>query len=139
MSVDIKPAIYADCVDYIGSLGVANAPKTIKTCMAMSEKCWVGLVDGELACLWGLIPPTIMSEQAYLWLVVTPLVEDHKFVFVRHSQIMVKRMLEEYPRIVGHTAISNDRGIRWLKWLGATFSEPKGALMPFVIRRKADG
>lgn len=102
----------------------------------ISAKVWGGSVDGKLVCLWGLIPPTMLSEQAYLWLHVTEAAREHQFILVRRSQIELRKMLEEYPRIVGHCLAEASDSIRWLRWLGATFGEPDGVLVPFVIRAK---
>src|SRR5262245_11793845 len=104
----------------------------------MSSHCWTGYVDNQPACCWGLIPPTLMSDQAYLWLIVKEeLVKDNQFIFVRQSQRWIERMLEQYPLIVGHCQLKAAASIRWMKWLGAKFGEPiEGNRVPFTIRAK---
>lgn len=109
---------------------------TMDTCLQFTRHLWAGWVDDEIACIWGLIPPTLMSSQAYLWLYTTELVNKHTFVFVRYSQRAIEEMLKEYPTIVGHCEIDNARAIRWVKWLGGTFNEPVGRGLPFMILRK---
>lgn len=101
-----------------------------------ASNLWLGFIDGKLVCTWGLVPPSLLSNNAYLWLYTTGAIERHEFTFVRQSQIAVKEMLQRYPVIVGHALVGNDRGIRWLKWLGAEFQEGKGEAVVFVIRRK---
>jgi hypothetical protein len=108
-------------------------------CYARSEERWIGLANNEIACIWGLIPPTVLSDRAYLWLFHTPLVEHHKHTFIRHSQIQMKRMLQVYPIIVGDCRVANGTGRRWLQWLGATFGPPCGDLSPFEIKAKSNG
>jgi hypothetical protein len=104
-------------------------------CMVMSTHIWVGLIDDRLACIWGLIPPTLMSNQAYLWLYTTDVIKEHQFILVRHSQLVMEEILKEYPSVCGHAIIGNHKAIRWLKWLGAKFGEPQGKGIPFRIRR----
>lgn len=104
-------------------------------CLMLSSMLWVGKVDSILVCAWGLIAPTILSERAYLWLYTTEALVGHEFLFVRHSQRMVEEMLKQFPIIVGHTK-ANSPGIRWLRWLGATFDGPVNGLIPFAIRKK---
>lgn len=116
-----------------------NSIGILEFCQSMSSECWTGYVDSKLICCWGLIPPTLLSNQAYLWMHCTPDIRDHKFLLVRHSQIVVAKMLERYPRIVGDCLLDASDSIRWLKWLGATFGEPQGAYIPFVIRKKLNG
>lgn len=105
-------------------------------CLNISTICWSAQVDGQGACIWGLIPPTLLSDQAYLWLYTTDLAEEHQFLLVRHSQRMIEEMLKEFPILVGHCHSEDPRAQRWLKWLGAEFDFPQGKLIPFAIRRK---
>lgn len=115
---------------------IPGAERTLRHCLYISQDSWTGFVDGNIACIWGVIPPTLMSNQAYLWLLTTELVREHQFLFVRHSQRVIEEMLRAYDVIVGDAIIGNDRGIRWLKWLGAEFGEPQGMKIPFRIRKK---
>lgn len=109
--------------------------RTMEFCLKMSVVIWAGFIDGGLACIWGIIPPTLMSYQAYLWLYTTDLIKEHQFILVRHSQIAIEEILKEYPSIVGHAIMGSDKSIRWLRWLGARFGEPQGAAIPFRIER----
>lgn len=95
---------------------------------------YAGFVDGEFICCWGLIPPTFLSNQAYLWM-WAPEPIKHQLVFIRRSQIQVAKMLERYERIVGHCQTKAKSSQRWLRWLGAEFDTPDGGVMAFTIRR----
>lgn len=105
-------------------------------CIAFSSDVWTGYVDGKIACMWGVAPPSLLATRAYLWLYHTPLVKEHQFLFVRHSQRIIEGLLKEYDLITGHFVIGGPDSMRWLKWLGATFGEPEGNLIPFQIRKK---
>lgn len=104
--------------------------------LTLSTHAWIGFVDEDVACVWGLIPPTMMSDQAYLWLHVTDKLKGHEFNLIRHSQRMIEHMLNEFPVIVGFVEVGNDKAQRWITWLGAEFDFPQGHRIPFVIRRK---
>jgi hypothetical protein len=110
--------------------------KMMAECVTRSPYLWRSELDGKLLCVWGLIPPTLLSNQAYLWLYATKEAEKHTFILVRYSQLMVKIMLGHFDQLVGHCVAGQDRSIRWLRWLGAEFKEPNGKLIPFVIRKK---
>jgi hypothetical protein len=101
-----------------------------------SVHAWAGFSDAEFACMWGLIPPTLLSDSAYLWLIVNERVDEHKFLFIRHSQLEIAKMLEIYPKIVGHCDVRHTRSMLWLKWLGAQFDMSMGPAAPFTIVRK---
>lgn len=105
-------------------------------CIQRSAPLWAGFVDGKFVCTWGLIPPTLMSDRAYLWLHVTPALIGNEFAFVRHSQVVIEEMLKDYPIIKGHTFALNISAIRWLRWLGAKFGEPEDGVREFTILRK---
>lgn len=107
--------------------------KTLDACLGFATHLWVGSINGKLTCAWGLVPPSLLSDEAYLWLYSTPAIKNHKFLFVRYSQRVIEEMLKIYPHIVGVTAIGARDSIRWLKWLGAKFGEPRGSHLPFVI------
>ena len=102
--------------------------------LSQSTRVWVGMDNGKVAAFWGIMLPTLISDRAYLWLYTTPALDNHKFVFVRQSQVWIKETLKEFPLIVGHALAGEDKSIRWLKWLGAKFLHPEGKLIPFEIR-----
>lgn len=118
---------------YAGALG------TLETFLARSVEVWCGQVDGEPACVVGLIGPTILSDRAYLWMLHTDAVDRHRFLFIRHSQLWMEQMLHRYAEIYGEVEAKNARAIRWLKWLGAELGVAQGPLIPFVIKAKPHG
>lgn len=106
-------------------------------CQTLGE-VWSGFIDGQFICCWGLIPPSFLSTQAYLWMWGPPKLK-HQLVFIRHSQIQVRRMLERYDTIVGECLVGATSARRWLQWLGADFDQPhsdKPGLVPFTIRKQ---
>ena len=110
--------------------------KGFNNCLNRTTVIWALRVDGNFVCAWGLVPPTLLSDQAYLWLHTTEAAKEHEFILVRRGQIELAKMLREYPRIIGHCIVGAEQSIRWLKWLGAKFGEPDGRLIPFVIKAK---
>lgn len=112
-----------------------NAERTMEFCLLMSTNMWAGFIRGKLACIWGVIPPSLMSDQAYAWLNTTEVLRGHEFIFVRHSQIVFDELLEEYSSVVGHVIIGADKAYKWLRWLGAEFGPPQGMVVPYRITR----
>ena len=86
----------------------AGDNKLVRRCIFTSAYAFTGWVDDEVACIVGIISPTVLSNQAYLWLHCTPLVEQHKFLFVRYSQRWLEIALKEYPVITGMTRVLVD-------------------------------
>lgn len=143
MNVRIQPAASALITDLISSTVGGNLTakqlKMVLWCESMSNEVWTGWVDDRLVCIWGLMPPTLISRQAYLWMYSTKVVNDHKFIFVRHSQRVIEKMLERYDTIVGHCIVGANDSIRWVRWLGGIFDEPNGPFIPFRIERRSHG
>lgn len=111
--------------------------ETMHRAIRNSTRIWVGMDGDNLVAMWGLIPPSLMSETAYLWLFTTEHLREHVFSFIRQSQRAVEEMLIYYPVIVGHTMSANRRAIQWLRWLGAEFGDPiNGKVIPFTIKAK---
>lgn len=114
----------------------SNSLKVLDLNLAVTTHSWAGFVEDEVACAWGIIPASFLSDQAYLWLWHNDLVKEHKFIFVRSSQRVVENILEKYPALCGYTDQRNDDSVRWLRWLGAEFGEPVKSYTPFIIRKK---
>ena len=131
----------AEAYDLIYPQYLATLPEldqeTMKRSMANSSRVWVGYDGGKVLCCWGLIAPTLLSDRAYLWLYTTDHMKEYVFTFVRQSQRAVSEMLEEFPIIVGHCAITSPKSMRWLRWLGAKFGDPQGPVIPFTIEAKS--
>lgn len=102
--------------------------------MSISSIVYTGYIDGSIACIWGLIPPSLLSDSAHLWLHTNDLCHRHPFLLVRYSQRAMESMLEKYPTIVGYCDLTKSRSVQWLRWLGAEVGYPSGNLAPFVIR-----
>jgi len=103
--------------------------------LSATTKFWVGLVNNDLICAFGIATPTLISNRAYFWVWTTEKLKDHLFIFTRRSQIVVKTLLEEVDALYGYCDTSIPGSQRWLKWLGAEFEEPEGEMIPFEIRR----
>lgn len=113
---------------------IPGAEGILREWLKRSEEVWQGSVDGELACIWGVVPPTLLSESAWLWMLYDPKhVEEHKFFLVRNSQRYIEYLLTRYQKLVGMVDPNNKGSIRWLKWLGAEFGSVKNGAMIFTI------
>lgn len=101
-----------------------------------SSEIWVGIVHDKLACCWGLVTPSLLSFETYLWMYHTKVVSEHRFLVARRSQIIIENILKEYPVIYGHVRSNAEESKRWLRWLGATFEEPINGYRRFEIRKR---
>lgn len=101
-----------------------------------SSELWTVTADGDVGAFWGLIPPTLLSDTAYLWFSSTKHFPEHVFLFTRYSQRAIELILQSHPNLVGHCVVGQEKSIRWLGWLGAKFGTPQGPLVPFRIEAR---
>ena len=139
MSVAIRRDGLIKTDDLIRRSPVAEVPgaeEVLRDCIYRSIEVRLGIIVGKPACVWGLIPPTLLSCTAYLWLLTTDIIAEHKFLFVRHSQRYIEEALKEYPEIVGDVIGDNPSAVRWIRWLGGEFQEPIMGRRVFRIKAK---
>src|ERR1044071_40030 len=67
-----------------------------------STVVWQATADDTVLAIWGIMPPTLMDQVAYLWLRIVGSVEGYEFLIVRHSQRAIRAAQEEYPTLVAH-------------------------------------
>ncbi len=121
--------------DHLARLS-ASDQTAMKIAMDCSPRVWVGYEDDKILACWGVQPPTLLSDRAYLWLYTTEHLQEHVFTFIRYSQRAIADILLEFSVLYGHTLADNHRAIRWLEWLGAEFGPEYRGCVPFEIRRK---
>jgi hypothetical protein len=84
-----------------------------------SSVAWSWVVDGEVACMFGIINPDLFGEAAYPWFLTTPLVEKHSRQFARACKSLLPELIEHHPKLAGMVDARYTLSLRWLQWLGA--------------------
>lgn len=79
---------------------------------------FTALVDGVPACMWGLECSTLIGGTPKMWMLTTPLVEDHHIKFLRLSRWFVYWARENYGPLDGAVDEENVISERWLHWIG---------------------
>lgn len=104
-----------------------------------STDIWAGFYQDRVACIYGVVSASMFSDTAYLWLTTNDLVKEHPFLFVRHSQMIVQKLLEGHQSITGHVSAKSPNSIRWLEWLGVKLhrAEIVNNMIPFELKRSA--
>ena len=98
--------------------------------VATSLLRWSAFADGELACIIGCAPISLVSGIGSPWMLGTPVLDANSRVLVRLTPRYIGAMLEVFPHLVNHVHAENTTSVRWLRRLGFTLSEaaPFGAL-----------
>lgn len=134
MNVDIQYIIPAKRGELLPQLTLTDYELTIMAeYLSSSTYIWSGSVDGNLCCLLGAISESLICDKAYIWFLHTAQFDRYKFVFARRSRDIIQTLLSQYPVLVGHCVRDSRSARRWVKWLGARFTEETGELIPFEI------
>lgn len=130
--VQIREATLQDALD-VAKGEMTKHERPLMGYMTMSDRSYVGVVDGKIVCVWGVMRQSLLSGCGYLWLLTTEEAEQHKFLLIRWSQRVIENLLQRYTILTGECAISDQRARRWMRLLGATFAGPEGKTIPFQI------
>lgn len=90
----------------------------------VSRETFVGLVDGEPICAFGIGQRTLMDNVGIPWLLGTPEIRKHPRPFLRVSKNWIERAAQDYVRLENWVDVRHTRAVKWLKWLGFTLEEP---------------
>ena len=98
--------------------------------VVQSLLCWSAFADGELCCILGCAPISLVSGIGSPWMLGTPVLDTQSRVLVRVTPHYIGTMLKAFPHLVNHVHAENATSVRWLKRLGFTLHEaaPFGAL-----------
>lgn len=132
----IREATIEDAAVILPNSLVAKEPKAASALagyMVSSDRCYVGMIDGQIVCTWGVMRQSLLSNRGYLWLLTTKEAEKHKFLLIRYSQRIIETLLKRYHVLTGECMIEDERARKWMRLLGATFAFPEGKTIPFQI------
>ena len=104
--------------------------KTIKG----SERSRAGLVNGEVACMFGICRKNLIGNAGIIWMLGTDLLKDHGLRFLRENKKEISRLSVEFSTLENYCDARNTTTIKWLRWLGFTIedAQPYGVYnMPF--------
>lgn len=89
-----------------------------------SAEAWTGLVDGEIVCIWGVVPQTLIGQVGVPWMLGSDLVRHYSVPFLRRNKPMIARWRQRWPVLRNVVDARHARAIRWLRWLGFEIGPP---------------
>ena len=102
----------------------------------LSSFVCTGLIDEIPVCMWGVKRSTVLNDAATVWLLPTRRIDEHKFLFIRHSLLVLEELLREFASINGLTLATNCRSLRWLKWLGCKIEPTENPRIHYFERHR---
>lgn len=92
--------------------------------IASSTHCWAASIDGEVACILGVAPISLLGGVGSPWLLGTDVLARHRATFMRHAREGVRAMLGVYPHLVNCVHVKNTASIAWLRRVGFVLHPP---------------
>lgn len=120
----------AECM----ALGGLTPRQALDQSLASDGLRWTGLLDGEPAAIFGVVPVTLMGGSGVAWLLGTPLMLKHWRTFARQSKPLLRELLDHYDVLLNVVHVDNRVALRWLAWTGARFRR-YGHRVYFEIRK----
>lgn len=116
---NLRASDLAECRAY----GHPDIAASIASCVDRSVLCWTGLVDGELAAIFGVAPVNMLAGIGSPWMLGTPVLDRHQRILVRRTPEYISRMLKAFPHLANYVHANNTTSVRWLRRLGFTLHE----------------
>lgn len=108
-------------------------PETMLAVSVMdSVVSWSWIVDGEVACMFGVVTEPMLLGDSFPWFITTPLVEQHARAFARTCKTLLPELLEHHRPLIGWVDARYTMSVRWLEWLGAEV----GRASPYGLEQK---
>src|SRR5215469_5914184 len=89
-----------------------------------SIMAWAGLKDGACGAIWGIRTAGILSDECWIWLTGTELINENRMAVLRHSIPVVNHFRSMFRVVQGYVLCDFDCSIKWLRWLGFELNEP---------------
>lgn len=90
----------ADALEAKRSCGLGPLEVLLRSVDASDGRAGALLLDGKLACIYGLVKADVITPVAVPWLLTSNVVEQNKKTFLRIARVVVDRWAEEFPYLV---------------------------------------
>ena len=86
-------------------------------CCSIADSDWslTALVDGQVACIFGVAPHPAGGVP---WMLGTDLVPRHRRALARLAPAYIHLMLQDYPLLLNRVHAKNQAAVAWLQRLG---------------------
>lgn len=113
----------ADAAEVLASGGYQPLDALLDA-MAWSAESYAGYIDGELACLFGVVPGTFLTGEAVPWLLTSNVVQRKPRAFLRASREVIADWLGKYPMLVQQVDARYEQALRWAERVGFNVEPP---------------
>lgn len=131
----IAPMVRHADIEEIWAASMQTPKQAMLHGMKFSSESYVGFVNDEPICMWGIAQESLVGNLGVPWMISTTSMDKYAVTFLRHCRDQVLEVLKSYAWLVNYVDARNIRAMRWLEWLGFEIDaepQPYGAFsMPF--------
>ncbi len=111
--------------DMLEIIGLGQHPRTaLQESYRVSEEAWtIHMPDLRVVGSFGVSQAIRQPHVGVIWLLGTHRMHLIKKTFIKHSKHWIDRLMGDYNVLTNYVMESNELSVRWLTWLGATFSD----------------
>lgn len=110
--------------DEVDAISGRTPYEALRLSFRKSTVAHTALINGRPEVMWGVGDINILTGVGGAWLLGTDAVVRHQVRFVRDSLEYRDQLFRRYSVLRNFVDVRNTVSIRWLRWLGATFSDP---------------
>lgn len=137
---DLAPRLrHADLLE-LEAAGAPNALQALSESFKRSTLSWSVEIDGELACMMGVCPLSMLCGLGSPWLLGSEAVARNAGAFIKQTKIYIPIMLQAYPHLFNFVDVRNRKSVAWLRRAGFKVHDPvrvgpaKMLFHPFEMR-----
>ena len=103
-----------------------HSPKTaLRNGLRASTEAWTAKVDGVPACMFGLVPVSILEGEATPWFLGSDETYRHPRDMIVTGEALVSYWLESWRHLSNYVAVENVKAIRLLERWGFSIGEER--------------
>lgn len=119
--------IYEDMrmADMLECIGLGEHPRlALEQSYEASEEAWtITSSDCRTVASFGVTQSSKGKDVGIIWLLGTYRIHNIKRTFIKHSKEWLDRLMGDYQALTNIVCENNELSVRWLTWLGATWSD----------------
>jgi hypothetical protein len=120
----MAPLMRAADQDEVRASGGYEPIDALLEALAWSAEAYAGFIDGELACLFGIVPGTFLTGEAVPWLLTSSVVQRKPRAFLRASREVIADWMGKYPVLVQQVDARYAQALRWAAHVGFQVEAP---------------
>jgi len=92
--------------------------EALRASLGMSPGALALLIDGKVACIWGVAPINILTGFGAIWLLTGTLVDRYPKLFLKTCKQELPKLTSRWPQLLNFIDARYGKALRWARWAG---------------------